>query len=344
MPDITMCNGSYGSKDCPQKNDCYRFTAKSSDFLQSYFMESPMNEDKTCGYFMKIWNKDHHDKNTMNILITGGAGFVGINLSKRLRQEGHNVLSVDDYSVGNYRTHGVTYRKLSVENIMSINGSEIDVCFHLAALSRIQPSFKNPYKFFRANVCGTERVCEWARAYNVKLVYSGSSSQWHDPFRSPYALYKKMGEDICKLYRQTYGTDIGIARFYNVYGPYELTDTRWAAVIGKWRDQVRHGKPITIVGDGNQRRDFTHVEDIVDGLIRIANSDERNDDAWELGTGFNYSLNDVADMFVQKFGCEKKYEPDQWGNYRETKRENDEAIHRLGWNPTDKLQQYIQSL
>lgn len=63
MPDITMCNGSYGSKDCPQKNDCYRFTAKSSDFLQSYFMESPMNEDKTCGYFMKIWNKDHHDKN-----------------------------------------------------------------------------------------------------------------------------------------------------------------------------------------------------------------------------------------------------------------------------------------
>lgn len=280
----------------------------------------------------------------MNILVTGGAGFIGVNLVMRLKDEGHKVTVIDDYSIGNYRTTGVTYRKLNVENIQSINGKDIDICFHLAALSRIQPSFIKPSQFFRANVCGTEAVCEWARIWNVKVIYSGSSSQWHNPFRSPYALYKKIGEDICKLYRQTYGTKIEIARFYNVYGPYEITEGEWAAVIGKWRGLISINKPIVIVGDGNQRRDFTHVNDIVDALYRIAISNERNDDAWELGTGFNYSLNEVAQMFVDRFGCQVLNIPDQSGNYRETKRVNDDAINRLGWNPTDKLKQYIQTL
>lgn len=282
----------------------------------------------------------------MNIIVTGGVGFVGINLVKKLKDDGHKVIVIDDYSVGKVENQieGVRYLPMNVEQIDYIKGDEVDICFHLAALSRIQPSFETPSEFFRVNTSGTEAVCEWARKWNVKVIYSGSSSQWHDPFQSPYAMYKKLGEDVCKMYRKVFGTNIEIARFYNVYGPHEIVDGKWAAVIGKWRGCVKEGNSIQIVGDGEQRRDFTHIDDIVDGLIKIAFSEETHEDAWELGTGFNYSLNEVADMFVEKFGCKKEYIPQQNGNYKETKRENDDAIKKLDWYPTDKLREYIKSL
>ena len=282
----------------------------------------------------------------MNIIVTGGVGFVGINLVKRLKEDGHKVIVIDDYSVGKVENQieGVRYLPMNVEQIDYIKGDEVDLCFHLAALSRIQPSFENPSEFFRVNTAGTEAVCEWARKWNVKVVYSGSSSQWHDPFQSPYAMYKKLGEDVCKMYKKVFGTKIEIARFYNVYGPYEITDGKWAAVIGKWRGCVKEGNPIQIVGDGEQRRDFTHIDDIVEGLIKIGFSNQKHEDAWELGTGFNYSLNEVADLFVEKFGCEKVYIPQQKGNYNETHRINDDAINRLGWQPKDILKDYIKNL
>ena len=282
----------------------------------------------------------------MNILITGGLGFVGLNLTKRLLEDGHKIIVIDDYSIGKFENQieGVRYLPMNVEQIEYIRGDEVDLCFHLAALSRIQPSFENPSEFFRVNVSGTEAVCEWARKWNVKVVYSGSSSQWHDPFQSPYAMYKKLGEDVCKMYKKVFGTNIEIARFYNVYGPYEITESKWAAVVGKWRGQIQNGEPITIVGDGEQRRDFTYVDDIVDGLIKIGFGTEMHEDAWELGTGFNYSLNEVAQLFVDKFGCEIERIPNQSGNYRETKRENNDALDRLEWNPKDTLKQYIVNL
>ena len=282
----------------------------------------------------------------MNILITGGLGFVGLNLTKRLLEDGHKIIVIDDYSIGKFENQieGVRYLPMNVEQIEYIRGDEVDLCFHLAALSRIQPSFEAPSEFFRVNVSGTEAVCEWARKWNVKVVYSGSSSQWHDPFQSPYAMYKKLGEDVCKMYKKVFSTNIEIARFYNVYGPHEITEGKWAAVIGKWRGQIQNGEPITIVGDGEQRRDFTYVDDIVDGLIKIGFGTEMHEDAWELGTGFNYSLNEVAQLFVDKFGCEIERIPNQSGNYRETKRENNDALDRLEWNPKDTLKQYIVNL
>ena len=282
----------------------------------------------------------------MNVVVTGGLGFIGINLTKRLLEDGHKVIVIDDYSVGKVENQieGVRYLPMNVEQIEYIKGDEVDICFHLAALSRIQPSFESPSDFFRVNVSGTEAVCEWARKWNVKVVYSGSSSQWHDPFQSPYAMYKKLGEDVCKMYKKVFGTNIEIARFYNVYGPYEITEGKWAAVIGKWRGQVSNGEPITIVGHGEQRRDFTHVDDIINGLILIGFGTETHEDAWELGTGFNYSLNEVADMFVEKFSVGKVYTPEQKGNYLWTKRENNDAINRLGWQPKDVLKDYIKNL
>lgn len=282
----------------------------------------------------------------MKILITGALGFIGKNLAKKLVADGHDVIGLDNYEIGKPadEVDGVRYLPWDIEQIEYLKGDSIDLCFHLAALSRIQPSFEQPSETFRVNARGTEAVCEWARHNNVKVVYSGSSSQWHDPFLSPYALYKKLGEDVCKLYRMIYNSNIEIARFYNVYGEGEITEGKWAAVIGKWRGQVEQNHPITIVGDGEQRRDFTHIDDIVDGLIKIGFGTEKHEDAWELGTGFNYSLNEVAQLFVEKFSAVKVYMTDERGNYRETIRVNNDAIEKLGWTPTDKLKEYINSL
>jgi UDP-glucose 4-epimerase len=213
--------------------------------------------------------------------------------------------------------------------------------FHLAALSRIQPSFKSPSWTFSVNVDGTRRVVEYASRNGSKLIYSGSSSRHHNPELSPYAMTKHIGEEWIKLYKNIYDLNAEIVRFYNVYGPGELVDSHMAAVIGMWRSRINKGLPILIHGDGEQRRDFTHIDDIVDGLIRIAESNEKAEDAWELGTGNNYSLNEVADMFGD---VKREYVADVKGNYRETLRINNEAIDRLGWQPKDRLKEYIQSL
>jgi UDP-glucose 4-epimerase len=281
----------------------------------------------------------------MKVLVTGGAGFIGMNLIKRLLNEGHEVVSLDDYKTGFKENHveGATYIEGDVETILYIDG-KYDLVYHLAALSRIQPSFQDPTETFRVNTLGSQTLAEWARLNGVKVVYAGSSSRWHDPYQSPYACFKHMGEEIFKLYRKVYELDAEICRFYNVYGPGEIVDGDWAAVIGIWRRQVRDGLPITIVGDGEQRRDFTHVDDIVDALYKVGISSEKHEDAWELGTGTNYSINEVYEMFKDKFGADKIHIPNQHGNYRKTIRENDDTLNRLDWKPKDILNEYIQSL
>jgi len=283
----------------------------------------------------------------MKILVTGGAGFIGTNLVKRLKDEGHIVVVLDNYETGfkENNIEGVKYIDGDIEQIEYIKGKDIDLCFHLAALSRIQPSFENPTETFRVNVKGTESVCEWADNWDIKVIYAGSSSKHHDPSQSPYAMYKYLGEEVCKLYKKTYDVDVEICRFYNVYGPHEVIDGDWTAVIGAWRRQVRDGEKITIVGDGEQRRDFTHVVDIVDALYRVGVGNEKHEDAWELGCGVNYSINEMYEMFKEKFPqIESVYLPDQPGNYRKTLRENDDTLERLSWQPKDRLKDYILSL
>ncbi len=283
----------------------------------------------------------------MNILVTGGAGFIGTNLIKRLVKEGHTVTSLDDYSTGSELNHikGCTYISGECTMLEYLITSKFDLVYHLAGLSRIQPSFIDPMETFHANVIGTQAVCDWARKNSVNVVYAGSSSKHHDPYQSPYAAYKYIGEEICKMYKKTYGMSIEICRFYNVYGPHEVVEGDWAAVIGIWRRQVEARHNITIVGDGEQRRDFTHVDDIVDGLIRVANTTICHEDAWELGCGKNHSINEVASWFCEyNPTIEIEHIPDQKGNYRETLRETNDAVEKLGWRPTDKLRSYIQSL
>ena len=282
----------------------------------------------------------------MKILVTGGAGFIGTNLVEHLKWDGHEVVVLDNYSTGNKCNHieGVKYIEGDIEMVEYIN-NHFDLIYHLAAQSRVQPSFENPTETFRVNVKGTESVMELAKAKGTKVVYAGSSSKHHDPTDSPYAQYKFLGEEVCKLYRKAYDVNVEICRFYNAYGTYEPLDIKNGNVLGVWRQQINLGHPITIVGDGEQKRDFIHVDDIVDGLIKIGMSDESHEDAWELGLGKNYSINELFGFFLENnSNIESIYIPDQKGNYRETLNTNTDAKDRLGWEPKDRLKDYILSL
>ncbi len=280
-----------------------------------------------------------------NILITGGAGFIGSNLAERLLKDGHNVLSIDDYSFGtkDNEIDGVKYINDDIENILLIK-AQIDICFHLAAKARVQPSFEDPVDYFRVNAKGTMKVMEWAKENKVKVVYAGSSSKHFSPEDSPYAMYKFLGEQICKLYKKSFGIKAEIARFYNVYGPRENRDEKYGNVIGIWTTKAMKGDPLPIVGDGMQRRDFTHVNDIVDGLIKIGFSDISQEDGWELGTGNNYSVNELFNMFKLRFGSKSVFIPDQPGNYKKTLRKNDNLLELLNWEPKDQLANHIKNL
>ena len=237
----------------------------------------------------------------------------------------------------------VEYINSDIELIDQL-GSEFDLCFHLAAQSRVQPSFEDPQESIRVNVNGTMKVMEWAKKKSVKVIYAGSSSKHHDPSDSPYAMTKYLGEEICKLYKKSFKVNVEIARFYNVYGPSEPLDEKFGNVIGIWREKVRLNKPLTIVGDGNQKRDFTHVDDIIDGILKIAFSHKNHSDAWELGSGVSYSINELFNMFKERFNAKSVYVDDQPGNYRKTLRVNDDIIDELNWNPHDRLKDYINSL
>jgi UDP-glucose 4-epimerase len=276
------------------------------------------------------------------VLVTGGCGFIGHSLTLELIKRGYDVDVIDNLSIGKEAKipEGCNFLGGDIRGMDNQNDKPYTYIFHLAALSRIQPSFKNPTLTFSVNVDGTKKVVEYAFQNKCKLIYSGSSSRWHNPVLSPYAMTKHMGEEWIKLFKEVYGLNAEIARFYNVYGPGELVTSDMSAVIGIWRNAISKGETIKIHGDGEQRRDFTHIDDIVDGLIRIAESDEKHEDAWELGTGKNYSLNEVATMF----GVLSEYVNDVKGNYRVTLRENNDTIERLGWQPMDRLKEYIENL
>ena len=281
----------------------------------------------------------------MKILVTGGAGFVGTNLLIELsRNKSYKLFSIDNYCIGLKENHieDVNYISDDVNNIFEYD-EKYDIIFHLAALSRIQPSFDDPELTYRYNTTATLKVLEYARKNKSKVIYSGSSSRHHNPTISPYAMTKFLGEELCKLYKTSYNMNTHIVRFYNVFGPYEIMEGDWAAVIGRWRNNIKKGIPLEIVGDGNQRRDFTHVNDIVSGLIKISKSNSINFE-WELGSGKNYSINEVYKMFEKKFSCKVKYIENQPGNYKETLRKNDIAIDELGWTPEFELENYIQNL
>ena len=290
----------------------------------------------------------------MRMLVTGGAGFVGTNLIKRLLKDGHEVVSVDNYSTGKKENHldGCTYYDydLSSPHTLGIyvdhssyptwRDDEYDVIFHMGALARIQPSLKNPHKTIFNNFVSTLNILEYARQKNIRFVYAGSSSVHHGLFESPYAWSKFSGEDLCKLYSNVYDIDTAICRFYNVYGQHQIEEGTYATLLGIFEKQYREGEPLTIVGTGEQRRDFTHVEDIVDGLIRCSKQPFKGE-IFELGRGVNFSINEIADMFGKDYP--KKYIEQRPGEYDVTLADYSKAKNKLGWTPTRNIEDYLKT-
>ncbi len=283
----------------------------------------------------------------MRILVTGGAGFIGTNLIKRLVADGHEVRSIDNYSVGTAENHVDGCKYYDTRSLIIYDKQiyeNIDVCFHLAALSRIQPSFWLPLTYFDSNAKLTKDILVNAYMYGFKFIYAGSSSRWHDPHISPYATYKYISEQLCMMYHKCFDVDTRIARFYNVYGPHEITEGDQAALIGKWRGMIPKGEPLPIVGDGNQVRDFTHVYDIVDGLVKIMHIDSKLRE-FELGADMPVTINRVYEMFKARYpNITHINVPDQKGNYPVSVCDNHDARTELDWTPTRKLEDYIANL
>ena len=284
----------------------------------------------------------------MNALVTGGAGFIGTNLIKRLLKDGHKVVSLDNYSTGKKENEQKGCKYFDVDLRLTKDYSFFmdnpDVIFHIAALPRIQPSFEDPSTTFNSNVVSTQNICEWARTNgNIPVVYAGSSSIHGDKYANPYTFTKWLGEEVCKMYSNIFKLPVTICRFYNVYGHHQASDGAYCNVLGIFERQFKNGEPLTITGDGEQRRDFTNVEDIVDGLLRVGNRlsvAHIAGEEFEFGNGKNYSINELVEGFGKEYP--KEYIPKWEGEVRESLCVDKKAIKELGWNPKGDIIQFIR--
>ena len=280
----------------------------------------------------------------MNIMVTGGAGFVGTNLIKRLLKDGHNVVSLDNYSTGKKENHqeGCVYHECDIRDVIDFNYfmKDVDIVYHLGALARIQPSFINPANTLEVGILGTMNILEYAREQGCKVIFAGSSSVHSGKLKNPYTFSKVVADDLCLLYKKHFNVDTKICRFYNVYGPHQLTEGEYCTVIGVFENQYKEGVDLTITGDGFQRRDFTHVDDIVEGLILTSESENFDLDIVELGRGHNHSINELAKMF----GCGFTYIPKRPGEAEVTLCDISVAKRDIGYEPRINLKDYIEEV
>jgi UDP-glucose 4-epimerase len=290
----------------------------------------------------------------MKALVTGGAGFIGSHIVDTLIARGDEVICVDDKSAPQndqfYWNDDATNVHADIRDLHQSLYDGVDVVFHLAARSRIQPTVNNPSECFSVNVLGTQRVLDCSRLAGVKrVVYSASSSYYghasKPPFleyapkgcATPYSLSKWQGEEVCDLYAKLYGLSTISLRYFNVYGPREPLKGEYAPVMGLFKRQKEAGQAMTIVGSGNQRRDFTHISDVVEANLLAAEKLNVTGPV-NIGTGRNYSINDLAVMI----GGDRLYVAERVGETRETLANNMRAREELGWTPKVALEDYLK--
>jgi UDP-glucose 4-epimerase len=277
-------------------------------------------------------------------LVTGGLGFVGSHLVELLLSKGCQVSVMDNLSSeSSSRTNMREGVKYWIDDIRNINSykyvdEKFDTVFHLAALSRIQPSFQAPLDTLSVNIQGTACVLEFARQCGANVVYAGSSSAYAGPMLNPYAYAKYTGEQVCEMYSKIYGMNTATARFFNVYGARQPIVGPYATVVGIFEEQKKKGMPLTVTGDGEQRRDFTHVSDIVKGLYALSKGDCRGE-VYNLGTGRNHSINELAGLFEPK---EIKYIPARPGEARKTLADISLTRQKFEWTPTTMIENYVK--
>lgn len=290
-------------------------------------------------------------------VVTGGAGFIGSHLTRALLERGFRVRVIDDLSGGKReripneaQLHQADIRDLAaIEPIFK----DATYVFHTAALPRVQPSIADPITTHGVNVNGTLNVL-WAahRAGVKRVIYSASSSAYGNqptlPLRenmsanplSPYGLQKYIGELECRLFSVVYGLETVSLRYFNVYGPGASTDGAYALVIGRFLEQRKRGEPMTIVPDGTQSRDFTHVRDVVHANMRAAESPNVGaGEVINIGGGKNHSVLEVAELIGgKKVFIEPRVEP------KHTRADISKAKRLLGWEPEVKFEDGIAEL
>lgn len=297
----------------------------------------------------------------MKYLITGGAGFIGTNLVKHLLADGHEVVVLDNYAGGKKLERllsGAKYIEGDIRNEKDLEKAckDVDGIFHMAALPRVTFSVENPELTHDVNVNGTLKVLVAAKKYGVKrVIFSSSSSTYGGTTPgnllkedvmvkcpvSPYALHKLIGEHYCRLFNELYGLETVSLIYFNVYGPYFDPEGAYALVVGKFLKQKKEGQPMTVCGDGEYYRDYTHVDDVVRANILAMNSNTvGKGETINIGCGRPTSVNELVKIMGGSF---VNVDP-RPGDPRFSGADNSKAKTMLSWEPTVKLEDGIRML
>ena len=291
-------------------------------------------------------------------LVTGGCGFIGSHIVDYLMYLNHDVVVVDNHSADNeqfYERPGVEYHREDITDYsaMSIAMRDVDYVFHLAAESRLQPAIKNPIDAVTRNCVGTTVMLQAARDACVRrFVYSSTSSGYGnnpapsietqpDDCLNPYSASKVAAEKFCKMYTDLYGLDTVCLRYFNVFGERSPTRGQYAPVIGIFDRQKAAGEPLTIVGDGSQKRDFVYVGDVARAnyLASIMPLKGHNGEVFNVGSGKNYSIQEIADLISP----EQKYIPKREGEMETTLANIDKIRSVIGWKPDVDVLEWIKN-
>lgn len=280
--------------------------------------------------------------NRKQILVTGGAGFVGSHLCERLAKDGNNdVYSLDNYFTGSRLNHvpGVTYIEGSTTDIATLIHFSPDMVYHLGEYSRVEQSFDDIEKVWQYNKDGIFRVLEFVRKVGCKILYAGSSTKFGDGglgrSASPYAWTKASNTELVQNYGAWFSVPYAITYFYNVYGPREIQVGRYATLIALFNEKMKNGEPLTIVSPGTQKRNFTHIDDIIDGLILVG--ENGYGDEYGIGSEEAYSIKEVAELY----GARTEMLPERKGN-RMVADVISSKTKKLGWKSKRKLEDYVE--
>lgn len=276
------------------------------------------------------------------ILVTGGAGFIGSNLCERLAQDTNNeVYSLDNYFTGSKENHvpNVTYIEGLTADIDTLINFEPHTIYHLGEYSRVEQSFDDIEKVWKFNKDGIFAVLQFARKSGAKIVYAGSSTKFGDGglgrSQSPYAWSKATNTELVENYGAWFNVPYAIVYFYNVYGKREIQTGKYATLIALFKEKMKKGEPLTIVSPGTQKRNFTHVDDIINGLVLVG--ENGYGDEFGIGSPEAYSIKEIAEMFGGKI----EMLPERKGN-RMTADVVTAKTEALGWKPTRTIKEYIQ--
>ena len=297
----------------------------------------------------------------MKYLVTGGAGFIGSYITKRLVEEEEQVIVIDNLNTGKEKNLESIKDKIDFvkgdildKNLLEDITRNIDGVFHQAALASVQDSFSKPDEYYNVNVNGTENILELAKKNNFKVVYASSSSIYGNPKRipieesdeknpiNPYAKTKLEKEELAKIYSKMGVKVIGL-RYFNVFGKGQSKE--YAGVLKLFLERIRDKSPPKINGDGTQARDFVHVSDVVNSNIMSMNSDV-NHAFFNVGTGTSITILDLAKTIIKSSGLnlEPVFGPALKGDVQKTTANIDLIEEKIGWKPTVVLEEWIDEI